>query len=492
MWELLYKVVLAYASLRVLRGVLRLHTTTKWLKVNAVRLKKARVCRRHKFYILVPVLREQEIIKETFSRFTSLQGEYNLIFITTQKEDHQRIKIFNRLQKNENKLLKTNSESSFLELTSGIFPASIAGRLFGRLKDKGDNEVKMIIEEEYWRIPHTRDILKGLIRNGGNSKKVFLLDYPYKDGLMSHQLNFACEFIASRESPQTTMVVIYNADSVVESSIINDFRKFLRLYPQANVIQQSAIFLNNFNDFFGTCKKYFLQAVALLQSQWTLCHEIPRILCQTNGLFKGFFEGGHVVGHGLCVRLNILKKIGYFPTRYLNEDLPLGYLLRLHGEKIFQFPILENADSPTTIKSMFGQYKVWFYGLASYPVYIFDAVFKLRLPKLKAFLWGLRYFIRAFLWLFLSFTWTFLFLYPIIIGNWEYFFISFILFCIYAPLGFYIILNKLGNGLEKSWPVYLMSFPAYFTHSFGPILAVREFIFKIFLGQKIEKVKTER
>jgi cellulose synthase/poly-beta-1,6-N-acetylglucosamine synthase-like glycosyltransferase len=261
--------------------------------------------------------------------------------------------------------------------------------------------------------------------------------------------------------------------------------------------------LDNFENFKGNFKKHFLQCVALLQSKWTLSHELPRLINQSESKFGNCLEGAHVVGHGLCIRLDILAKVNYFPISFINEDLPLGYLLRLSGEIIYPLPLLENAQSPTTIRSMFNQYKTWFYGVIYYPQYLYRVLIERKYRIIKAFIWAFRYSVRAIVWLFTSVVWVFLFIYPILIKNYLFLTLSLFIFSVYAPLSFYLIENILNKDKRKvflsdfdnikiSFLTYFMSVPVYLTHSWGPILALKEIFMSIFFGRKINKQKTER
>ena len=492
--SIFYLLILGYALFRATRGIYRLLASTRWLKINSLKLSNSCYGRtKYNFVVLIPVLREQEIITKTFKIFSNLKGRYKLIFITTQKEDFQKKLLLQKLKELAPGLIKIDNESQFIERTSGIFPKTLSEQLFNKLKEfEKDNKATSFLVDNYILLLHTREILGRLIQGSGKGDKISVLDYPRVDGAMSHQLNFACDFINQSDDPQKTFMMVYNADSVVPEDLIIKTEKFLGLFPEARVIQQSAVFLNNFNSFKGSWRKSFLQAIALLQTRWTLSHEIPRILKQFNSKIGNFLEGSHVVGHGLIIRLDVLNKVGNFPTKYLNEDLPLGYLVRLHGEKIYPFPVLEYADSPASIKSMFNQYKVWFYGVFSYPQYMYDAIIKLNLPVLKALIWGFKYCIRALMWLFLSFTWIFLFVYPIYQKNFVYFFLSLLTFIVYAPINFYLISKIYQGEVKTDLKIYLMSFPAYLTHSLGPLMAVKDFTLKLFLKKNFEKTKTER
>jgi hypothetical protein len=187
----------------------------------------------------------------------------------------------------------------------------------------------------------------------------------------------------------------------------------------------------------------------------------------------------------------------------MNEDLPLGYLLRLYGYKIHVFPTLEMADSPTTVTSMFKQYRTWFYGVSSYPLYMGYALSLKKFNRLKVLLWGIVYSGRGILWLFSSIAWFYLLLYPLATGSFPLLLASLTVYLVYAPLSFrYLehLYNKYRNDLINSnqpklkidIKTYLMTLPVYLSHSWGPILSTYDMFNKMFFKRAIYKNKTER
>lgn len=503
---LFYLIILIYASYRAIRGNIRTFCSINWVFSEQKKInnhKGTTITNNNKYCILIPVLREQEVIFNAFKTFSSIKGDFELIFITTQKEDYEEKIKYQKLLLLKEELLNAKNESSFLELTSGYFPQTQAKNLFKQLnsKENTDDQWNLILEE-FKSKKHTRELIKELIKNS-NTKNVRIIDYPYTDGVMAHQLNYACKILTRENDSSKTFVLVYNADSNISTDLIYFIEKYLDFYPEAKVIQQSSLFTSNFNDFPHEPKGYFLQSIALLQNRWTLAHELPRILTQFSSKSGSFLEGAHVVGHGLCVRLDILQKVGNFPTASINEDLPLGYLLRLHGEIIYPLPLFENSQSPTTVKGMFTQYKTWFYGLLYYPSYIFNALSDSSLPRLKAILWGSKYIIRAVLWYFSSLVWLFLMIYPIIIKNPTLLLVSLAVFIIYGPINFWIMINLINKNrkelfhnnypeIKAPFQTYLMTLPAYLTHSVGPFWSVSDYLKKLILKKEIIKNKTER
>lgn len=493
---LLYWTLLIYALFRAIRGVLRVVSSLKWVNLNSKKIKLTNLGKGNvKLYFLIPVLREQEIIDKTFKNFTNLSGDYKLVFITTNKEKFDKDSNFRLLNKLKKKILKSKNKDEFVSLLNGIFPASVALELYGKIWKE--------IITSYKKLPFTGNMLNNLIINSPTrvKNKASVINYPKITGNMSDQLNYAIKNIIRKEKYlDETFICIYNADSIVSNNLPNLIRNFINKNPNAEVIQQSALFLSNYNQFTNNMTGSFLKSIALLQSRWTLAHELPRIFNQINTKS----ECAHIVGHGLIIKIIAMKKAGYFPTNYINEDLPFGYILKLNGYDIYPFPQLESAQSPTSIRSMFTQYTTWFYGAFHYPRYMLNAFKEFPDKKLQAFIWGFKYTIRSVLWLGLSFVWLFLFLYPVSSQKYYLLILSSLVFFVYAPFCFYITENFLNNNksiifgenvfenINIDLKTYLMTLPAYLTHSYGPIKATVETINYVIFGTQIIKKKTER
>lgn len=388
--------------------------------------------------IIIPVLREQNIIYKTLERFASLKQVEKIIFVTTEKEN---------LEKNE------KSETTF-------------------------------------------DILK---REGKKYSNIEIVHYPYATGVVAHQLNYACQSLEDRN--YDGFVLIYNADSVIFQNSISGFQDYIYRHSFVNVIQQSAIFTDNYTYYPNTFRGDILKATALYQSRWTFAHELYRLRKQLEDENKWLGECGHVVGHGLCIRLQTLAEIGYFPSDVPNEDMPLGFYLKLKGEKIHVLPILEIGESPRTIKAVIAQYTSWFYGVIYYPTYFKIALKKFPKKKLKAFFWSILNTGRALMWLLTTYVWLALFVIALSI-NWILFISAIFLFAVYSIGNNYLIFTK----LRKSTPIHLenkmtirrtiglagASLLVYLLQSTGPTIAMKNMIASKILKSSIRKEKTER
>lgn len=434
----LYISLLVYSFYRGLRGNIRIVKSYRYLnsKNGQAPLKNTQPL--VKFFILIPVLREQEIVEETVHHFAGLKGDYEVCLITTEKEVWQ----------------KRNS---------------------------------LNIPEKYKSLPTTREVaLKYLSSHPELAKRVKIIHYPETHGVMAHQVNYALSQLKKKAKPND-YVVVYNADSRVRKDILNKYTELIQSKKDCRVIQQSAVFLANYNKL-----SPLLRSIALLQTRWTMAHEIPRIL---NASSKwNISEGAHVVGHGLCLQYKFIVDIGGFPQDLLNEDLPLGYFIRLYGAKIYLLKELENADTPKSIKSMFNQYRTWFYGLLYYPKYIIMALNNPIFKKHEAIVWGVKYCIRGILWLGLSANWILLFILPLWLKKPEMLFLSVLSFIIYAPISYLLVCLTVGKdfGIRLELIPILLSPIVFLTHSFGPSAAVYDVLYSKIHKMSIYKNKTER
>lgn len=451
------------------------------------------------YFILIPLLREQESIPNLLNIFGNLNGDYELIFITTHKEEFEHKNNRERFkQRVIKRLIQCKSLDHFLELSLGYFNKRYAVQTYKKLNKIPDNQKELFLLKMYDEKPLTKDLLKNHLKEM-KGVRITVLEYPKTDGVMAHQLNYACEHIRKEYPNNNNLICIYNADSEVQK----DYLKILD-HLSGNIIQQSSLFLRNFQRPSETFRDAFLKGNGMLQSRWTLAHEIPRIHSQRESNPLNFLELSHVVGHGLAIKLNTLKKVGDFPTQFSNEDLPLGYMLRINNEFVDIYPSLENSDSPSTIKNVFAQYRTWFYGVAYYPRYFLYALsnFNLSLEhKLYALLLSARGVFRSFQWLLTSVYWIFILAYPFFIPDIKLFFIAVLSFLFYSLFSWFLTFRSIEQnpnifrkqeGLTLSVLDWLSVFPVYLTHSWGPFLGSIDVFKNVFMGTNLNKRKTER
>ena len=78
----------------------------------------------------------------------------------------------------------------------------------------------------------------------------------------------------------------------------------------------------------------------------------------------------HCVGHGLLIRLDVIHRCGGWPAPLIGgEDLGLGFILKAMGYHVVPLPVLENAETPDTLRQLINQKAVWFLGTLGYGGY---------------------------------------------------------------------------------------------------------------------------
>lgn len=446
-------VLIFIALILLIRGVSTLIfmlQSISWIKKNQFNKNKPELANKPKLTVLIPVLREQKRIIQTLNHFVRhfVSKGASIVIITTEREHDT------------------------------LFDGS-----------------------------STQDTVEEFIKRKKLEKKITCLHYPDKKGFMAHQLNYALNKIVDDDS----FIAIYNADSQPHPKTVELFYDQLIKYPSAKIFQQSSAFIKNFDKFkvSNPLINIFLQASAILQTRWTFAHEYARLLRQSISKFKFFkkFANAHVVGHGLIIELKTIKEVGGFPTENITEDLFLGYLLKSKGYSIYPLPLLELAESPTTIKSIWKQKYVWFWGPMeywSYFRYVLNNVKTLKITNMKAlFIFALQGLVSALAWLSSAPIVLICLISPISTSN-----LVIILFCyvsifIYGPLQYFIIYNNFPLFFELGGEKYtkpnllskigisLFSIPAILFHSIPPYFSIAAEVRHQITGKSIYKPKTE-
>lgn len=397
-------------------------------------------------YLLIPVLYEQNIIRETYEHFYKVvthNCNIKVVFISTGKE-----------------------------------------------KKVGQKQT-------------TREILL-FLKESAPSDNILILNYPHDNGVMAHQLNYAVHFIKENfERNRDFWIGIYNADSRInEKAIAYVNNVVVRSEGQSECYQQYSWYINPREE-----KKSILGSASLWQSRWSIAFEFYRAIYQikVNELYKKarldstiirtiFDKMNYVIGHGLFITESLLARAGGFPEETINEDAYLGYILNQMHVDIKPIPYLECSDFAKSITSYIKQQTVWFNG----PLYAFQYM-KLWFSKSEyskkekhmAFVLAVKLFLHAIYWIGSPLI---LYIVPVfcIVNIYQL-----ILWCIIIlfqmPITHYFVritLIKIGvpDNLLASPSIFCVVF--YFLHCIGPI---RGIIMKcVGKNTQKDKYKTER
>lgn len=477
-----------------------------------------------KYVICIPMLREQGIVSETlkyFSQFNYPTDRFEIVVVTTNKEAYDKKSKSVLLYKLATDISLGKQYQKIKAKYLGLFPVEVLNKIYTDYQLKNVSTILVSIRKIYRNMPTTFELAikeAKKINSQFRQKMVSVINYPNKNGVMSHQINYAIKKLGINNQHSNSIFAVYNADSRPNLNTLKFVTATLREFEtktgfRPNIVQQSSLFTLNYNEYPKTITGYILKGASLFQTKWTLVRELSRFRAQSlssinykdNFLSKIFnTKISHCVGHGLFVRFRVLKN-EYLPTETINEDLPFGYYQCCKGEPILPLPILENSESPESITSLINQKRFWFTPYLEYRScrnrVLQNKKYRSRLEvevlTAQAELTGI-------IWLFQSFI---LFA-PLIIGMYLlsklliFLWVIGILIYWFIPIGMiYVSLSKLEKVAGKSTSntsiidYLLSSFAGLYillTHSLGPILCIRDFALAKIINKPIVKLKTER
>lgn len=298
---------LVIATIIILGYVKSLVNTHKYIKQAKLR-SQPKISRRVSLLILIPVLREQNIIAETINYFRQLDLKNIQLHLC---------------------IAGTKREYNSLEI-------------YGFKKS-----TRQVVEE-------TCEKLKT------NAK--FTVDFfeaeDFDNGDRATQLNYAAE-CAMEKYKDIDVVGVYDADSrPTPDTLMEVAEKFL---INANVsYQQPAFFLETANKMTRNGENPILIANALYQNTWSVISEIPMWIdyARSKGLGKGNF---YCIGHGEFFPKKIYEAYK-FPEHEVTDGIQIGYRLSMSGQKVEILSNYCNDDVPHQLTTLIKQHKRWFGG----------------------------------------------------------------------------------------------------------------------------------
>lgn len=204
------------------------------------------------------------------------------------------------------------------------------------------------IKENLTNQKTTQDIIKEKILT--KYPNIYWINYPYTEGYMSNQLNYMLEHLENilnrKMDLNKTYLALYNADSRPNE---NTFEEIKQKIEKNDVIQQYSYCMQNYEKIKGIPKGF-----AIYQSNFELKTGLINSFLKSNILYT------HVVGHGLIINMQLLKKLGNFNTEFWCEDIYLGMQLKFNNIKITPLLTLENIETPDKLIKIIKQNSVWF------------------------------------------------------------------------------------------------------------------------------------
>ncbi|MBN3865710.1 glycosyltransferase family 2 protein [Pseudomonas frederiksbergensis] len=216
------------------------------------------------------------------------------------------------------------------------------------------------------------------INNRQKRRFVTYLEYPYQNGIMAHQVNWAARYafdaFDSPVDPTQTIVAIYNADSRPDS------KSFLAMdavfKTQGSAAQQISFYSS------GQCNsnfyKWISNSAAVWQTRWALAVEVFRLrLSNKLNLHTDQTKNWHseltrfllhpynyTIGHGFAVKLSTFIEMNYYPQTVRNEDAALGFVYSVSKLTVAPVVTHDNTEVPDSLKQLIKQQVSWYGGPA--------------------------------------------------------------------------------------------------------------------------------
>lgn len=281
------------------------------------------------FFVLVPVLRETAIVADAVSHFRAMADGHpaQLVVVTTEREAAQ-------------------GPSAEGAITTGT-------------------------------------IVEGLAAGG----KLLHLHYPDPHGIKADQINFAvdyCAMLLGDVAASNAFVVVYDADSRPPLDSLARFEHAIATQSEASVFHQSSTFelraAGHARHGLTGLGRLVCDGGALRANRFVTGFEIPRLLNRSAGAprYKRSacsYVYAHVTGHGLCVRLSVMRELP-LPARSPLEDMHWSFRLGTHNVPMIAIPSLDVAEVPDWPVDQVRQAARWFFGPGRALQYLRDPTIK--------------------------------------------------------------------------------------------------------------------
>ena len=387
--------------------------------------KNSKIKLKNNYYIILPVLKEQNIIVESIDYFydlTKYEEKVKVFVITTERED-----------------------------------------------------------DEYIKNPKytTYDIAKNKINKLGIQDKIILLKAPREFIGKVGQMNFAYQYII--ENNKSGYIGVYDIDSRPPKEIFYNIEHLLENKNiKTDIFQQASSYCNGIEQLEGIGGDFAI-ADAFSQTRWAIGFEYPIYKAYYNSVSKKKLRPlVYCIGHGCFVNTEYLKKIDGFPTFNKNDDLSLGYLTSTISGRIYPIPLLDFCQISRTALNSIKQYKFWFTGSSKYysDVKYYMSKYNIELSKKQKYLFKIQGGIRNFLWAWRSNLIIFNLLLSILLGSTIHITLSLLSILSYVIVPYYITyfelksLNKMNLKIRTLVLAPIISILNFIIRGIGPCMAM--------------------
>lgn len=251
------------------------------------------------FYVLLPGLREQKLVKDTIEYFNKMdypKDKLHICIVTTERETFEYSK----------------------------------------------NNIK---------VKTTRDISLELINNYEWQFDTLNIHYPNNVGNKASQLNYAIKQLMKGDNFSTnSYFAMFDFDSRPNFDYFQLANKIIELKKMPDIVQSVPFFLSNINEISKNAKNFLCVDLAMEQACRSSCIEIWNLMANSSkiNLFPLY-----AMGASLIVKTQTLIEQDYIPEPV--DDLPLGFRYFINKKKFCYLPSLVFGDLPEKTKMFFNQ-----------------------------------------------------------------------------------------------------------------------------------------
>jgi len=414
--------------------------------------------------IIIPVLREQTIIKSTLEYFESIVDKENttIYVVATAREEFEKKLALLNIPSLANDMIKNVDINQIISKYNKLLPISKLKELYSMREEYRFKEAEFehLINQTVNKYPTTYEYLNSIdVVNSNENIKV--IRYEETNGIMAHQLNFAIDTILENiNESQNTFIdknycVIYNADSMPNENTFNEIEAKIIENNFPEVMQQYSLTLSNIDRISDLMKGF-----GIYQSAFEI----------KNGLLNSISSNlySHVVGHGLVIRLDTILDLNKFNTDFWCEDIYLTGAIANKGINIIPLDTLENAETPENLSLQIKQTSNWFRTSSSHFKMAKDIKEKQGTLSKGGILWLLSEIKATFSWLLFPFFILFSLIYPIIVMVPMFIVCSIFAYLTFVYINYYYIVRKFYNenlGLK----LYLYTALCLMISNLGPL-----------------------
>lgn len=258
--------------------------------------------------ILIPVLREQSVIKETIQHFTKMHINninMHLVIAGTKRE----------------------------------------------LKSDDSTTIEVV---EQW-IQEYKQLLPDNI-------EVDYCEAEDDDGDRATQLNYGVQYIKQKKNLELHYIGVYDADSLPSLNTLAEVANAFSEEGELCACQQPVHFIRAANRMASNKANPLLVANALYQTTWMIISELPmwvKYYCKADkNISKRHI---YLIGHGEFMTNDVYENFK-FPEYEVTDGIQLGYRLGMANKKVKPLHEFCNDDVPQSLKSLINQHKRWFGG----------------------------------------------------------------------------------------------------------------------------------